>query len=86
MGSQFIGCIVMAVTDCKQSYSWRLAMQRVVNKEDWVAMFRDTGLSDESMKRWHHLFEARHPDGHEGFLSWLGIPPDEIRMIRTNSR
>lgn len=61
-------------------------MQSNVNKEDWVAMFREVGLSDEAIKKWHHLFETRHPEGHENFLIWLGIPSDEINMIRANSR
>lgn len=61
-------------------------MQGKVNKEEWIAMFREVGLSDEAMKKWHHLFETRHPDGHEGFLNWLGISSDEINKIRANSR
>lgn len=61
-------------------------MQDNVNKEDWVAMFREVGLSDEVMEKWHHLLETRHPEGHEGFLNWLGIPSDEINNIRANSR
>jgi hypothetical protein len=61
-------------------------MQGNVNKIDWVAMFREIGLSDEAMKKWHHLFETRHPEGHESFLNWLGISSDEINMIRSNSR
>jgi hypothetical protein len=61
-------------------------MQGNVNKEDWVAMLREVGLSDEKMKKWHYLFETRHPEGHEGFLNWLGIPPNEINKIRANSR
>ncbi len=61
-------------------------MQKNVNKEDWITMFREAGLSDEEMKKWHRLFEARHPEGHNDFLAWLGIPPDEINRIRANSR
>lgn len=57
-----------------------------VTKEDWVAMFRDIGLSDETMMQWHRLFETRHPKGHEAFLNWLGIPLDEISRIRADSR
>lgn len=57
-------------------------MQRNVSKEDWVAMFRDIGLTDDAMTKWHRLFEERHPEAHEGFLRWLGIPADEIAKIR----
>ena len=57
-------------------------MQKNVNKEDWVAMFREIGLDDETMKKWHQLFESRHPEGHADFLSWLGLSPDEIATVR----
>lgn len=61
-------------------------MQHHVNKDEWVAMFRDIGLSEDAMQQWHALFEKRHPDGHAAFLAWLGIPADEIARIRTASR
>lgn len=61
-------------------------MQGNINKAEWITMFREIGLSDEAMKKWHHLFETRHPEGHESFLNWLGISSDEINMLRSNSR
>lgn len=61
-------------------------MQGNVSKDEWVAMFRRIGLDDEAMDRWHRDFEQRHPDGHEGFLAWLGLPPDEIVAIRDRYR
>ena len=61
-------------------------MQKNVTKEDWVAMFREIGLSDDAMMKWHRLFETRHPEGHAEFLNWLGIPLDEISRIRAESR
>jgi hypothetical protein len=61
-------------------------MQNNVSKDDWVAMFREIGLTDDDMMKWHRLFETRHPEGHAGFLAWLGIAPDEIASIRANSR
>ena len=61
-------------------------MQGNISKEDWIAMFREVGLSDEAMEKWHHLFETRHPEGHDSFLNWLGIASDEINEIRAHSR
>jgi hypothetical protein len=61
-------------------------MQRKINKEDWVAMFREVGMSDDAMMKWHRLFETRHPEAHEDFLVWLGIPSGEITLIRSNAR
>jgi hypothetical protein len=61
-------------------------MKKHVSKEEWVGMYRDIGLDHSKMEQWHKLFEARHPDGHQGFLEWLGIPPKEIDQIRAQSR
>jgi len=57
-----------------------------VNKEQWVGMFREIGLTDEQMHQWHRVFEARHPAGHRSFLEWLGLPAQEIERIRAASR
>jgi len=56
---------------------------RNVNKEQWVMMFRDIGLDDASMKKWHQAFEERNPEGHQEFLEWLNIPTSEIAEIRS---
>ena len=61
-------------------------MQKKISKEDWVVMFREIGMSDDAMMRWHRLFETRHPEGHGDFLAWLGISSDEITRIRSNAR
>lgn len=61
-------------------------MQSGVSKEEWVAMFREIGLSDAAMMKWHRLFETRHPKAHEDFLLWLGISSYEIARIRANCR
>jgi len=58
----------------------------IVNVNDWVAMFREIGLDESEMHKWHQLFETRHPAGHQGFLEWLGLKPDEINRIRAQSR
>ena len=54
----------------------------VMNKDQWVALFREIGLDDETMLKWHRLFETRHPQGHQSFLEWLQISGDEIARIR----
>ena len=56
-----------------------------VNVEQWVEMFRTVGLSDQDMHRWHAEFERRHPEGHQGFLEWLGLPAGRIAEIRRDS-
>ncbi len=57
-----------------------------MNKEQWVGMFREIGLTDEQMRQWHRVFETRHPAGHQSFLEWLGLPAQEIERIRAASR
>ena len=63
-----------------------MTMSANVSKDEWVELFRDTGLSEEMMQTWHQLFEQRHPEGHQDFLSWLGLPAPEIDAIRRQSR
>ena len=61
-------------------------MQSQVGVKEWVAMFREIGLDEETMMQWHRIFESRHPEAHQDFLEWLGIGPEEIEGIRANSR
>jgi len=46
----------------------------------------EAGITDAQKHRLHALFEARHPQAHEAFLRWLGLPADAIRTIREKSR
>jgi hypothetical protein len=61
-------------------------MTKQVNVNDWVAMFREIGLDQAQMEKWHKLFEAKHPADHQRFLEWLGLKPDEIDRIRSKSK
>jgi hypothetical protein len=56
--------------------------ERNVTKEEWVAMFEEAGLDEETMHRWHGIFEQRHPEAHQAFLEWLGIDAAEVAGIR----
>lgn len=61
-------------------------MKNGINKEQWVSMFKEIGLSETAMRKWHCLFENRHAEAHQSFLEWLGIETEEISRIRQNSR
>jgi len=61
-------------------------MKNHVNVDEWVAMFEEIGLNEAQRLRWHKLFEARHPDAHQGFLEWLRISPEDIARYRAMSR
>jgi len=54
----------------------------VMDKEKWVLLFKEIGLDEATMVRWHKEFESRYPDGHQSFLEWLNIGENEIRQIR----
>jgi len=53
-----------------------------MKKKEWVELFRETGLDDAMMAKWHRLFEAKYPEDHESFLTWLGLSGEEIKSIR----
>ena len=53
-----------------------------MNKENWVGMFNEIGLSEEQMIKWHQVFEKNHSRDHEEFLKWLGINDEEIQKIK----
>jgi hypothetical protein len=61
-------------------------MKYQVNVNEWTGMFREIGLDQAQMERWHKLFETRHPAGHQSFLEWLGLKPEGIDRIRANSK
>ena len=61
-------------------------MKKNVNVDEWVAMFEEVGLDEAKREQWHKLFETRHPDGHQSFLEWLGLPTKEIDEIRAASK
>ncbi len=61
-------------------------MSESVSKQQWVDMFKEIGLDEQTMSHWHGIFEQRHPEAHHSFLQWLDIPEAEIREIRTKFR
>lgn len=57
-------------------------MKNQVTLEEWVKRFKDIGLDDAAMKKWHQLFERENPEGHRSFLEWLGLSAEKITAIR----
>lgn len=57
-------------------------MKNKVTVEEWVKRFREIGLDDAAMQKWHSLFEQENPEGHHSFLEWLGLPKEKIKSIR----
>lgn len=61
-------------------------MKAKVTVDQWVAMFEEIGLAQDKRQKWHRVFEARHPEAHQGFLEWLGLPAEKVAEIRQKSR
>jgi len=61
-------------------------MQDQVSVNEWKNMFREIGLDEDTMMKWHRLFESRHPEAHQSFLEWLGLPAEKVENIRKESR
>ncbi len=57
-----------------------------IDTGQWSEMFREVGLDDEAMQRWHAVFESRYPEAHQSFLEWLNAPSVKIDQIREASR
>ena len=54
--------------------------------ENFKQLFRDVGLDEAAMLKWHALFEQRHPASHRSFLEWLGLNAAQIEQVRLHSR
>lgn len=61
-------------------------MSASMEAKNWVAMFRELGLTDAQMQQWHRIFETSQPAAHQSFLEWLGVPAAEITRIRAAAR
>ncbi len=57
-----------------------------ITKDQFVAVLNEAGVTDVQKHALHAAFETCHPQAHEAFLQWLGIPAGEIRSIREQSR
>lgn len=57
-----------------------------VTVDQWKEVFVETGLSDDDMQKWHHVFEKKYPEGHQSFLEWLDIEPSRIKEIRRGNK
>jgi hypothetical protein len=57
-----------------------------ITKGQFVALLDEIGVSDSQKQRLHALFEQRHPDAHQSFLEFLGLPASAIQEVRERSR
>ncbi len=53
--------------------------------DEWVELFREIGLDEAQMHKWHAEFERRHPGSHQSFLEWLNFTPNRIAEVRRKS-
>jgi DNA-binding transcriptional MerR regulator len=64
----------------------RTRRKEMLSKEKWTKVMRDSGFSDDDMRRWHAQFEKDAPEDHEEFLRFLRIEEAEVKRIREWSR
>ncbi|BDX07200.1 MerR family transcriptional regulator [Planctobacterium marinum] len=62
-----------------------MAPDYIMSKQQWVAILRESGMTDDDMWLWHQAFERAQPEGHTRFLRSLGIEEDEIKHIKSRS-
>lgn len=61
-------------------------MHAPMDKQEWSALFRSSGMDEAAMMRWHALFERQNPAAHAAFLASLGIDAEEGARIRDAAR
>ena len=59
---------------------------KTITKDQFVAVLDGAGITNEQKHRLHALFEQRHPEEHQSFLEYLGLPATAVREIRERSR
>lgn len=57
-----------------------------VTKDQFVALLRESGITDSQMHALHRLFEQRHPEQHDAFLRALQLDEAAVKRIRQDSR
>jgi DNA-binding transcriptional MerR regulator len=57
-----------------------------VSADSFEGLFKEKGLDDAAMHRWHVVFERQNPEGHRAFLLSLGLSEGEIERIQRDSR
>lgn len=57
-----------------------------VTKDQFISLLDEAGINDEQKQRLHAAFEKQHPEAHQAFLEWLGLPSETVREIREHSR
>lgn len=58
----------------------------VISKDNFVDILKTIGLKEEEMDKLHGEFERLYPEEHQTFLEFLGIPLDEVHLIREYSK
>jgi len=53
-----------------------------IDMANWLAILRDAGIEQHTMKKWHALFEKSAPSQHEQFLTLIGLTEEEINRLR----
>jgi DNA-binding transcriptional MerR regulator len=63
-----------------------LEQVRNMDREKWVKLLRASGFTDDDLSRWHRDFERTDPAYHQRFLEFLGLPANEIAIVREHAQ
>lgn len=63
-----------------------LFIDNQLTKDKWVAILKNSGMTEQDMANWHKQFERAEPNAHQTFLESLQIDAKEIAQIRKASR
>ena len=61
-----------------------LKTSRIMNKEQWIKILKDSGMDENAMHQWYVEFERNLPEVHSDFLESLGMSKEEIEAIKTS--
>ena len=59
---------------------------KTITKDQFVAVLNAADITDTQKKKLHAAFEQQHPEAHQDFLEYLGVPAEQIAKIRAASR
>ena len=58
----------------------------ILNKETFKLIMKAAGVEEGALNEFHIQFEKNSPEAHQSFLEFLGVPTQEIKLIRDSSK
>jgi len=58
----------------------------LLDKETFKIIMKAAGVEETALNEFHIQFEKNSPEAHQTFLEFLGVPAQEIKLIRDSSK